>query len=86
MCRLRCRLTGCYTGDFPCCERRGTYSEDPGFVSRGVPCRVRWRLRRLWQQVWPVRRCQHCGKLLFYRRRWPDGFCSGTCFDKWLPF
>jgi hypothetical protein len=31
-------------------------------------------------------RCDQCGKLLLFRRRVCETFCSEKCFDEWIPF
>lgn len=85
LCRIKCRLVGCYTDEYPCCERCG---EDlyEGFISYGKlePLfRLYWRMYRA-IRLYRERTCDCCGKK-FRSRRTVD-VCSDECHENWLPF
>jgi hypothetical protein len=35
---------------------------------------------------WSVPRCDQCGRLLLFRRKFGNTFCSDECMKNWLPF
>ena len=73
------------------CERCGAshdYMETGGpFTDRerfGVFDPLWQVFSRLRRWTWP--RCDQCGKLLVFRRKYGETFCSEECMRDWLPF
>lgn len=70
-----------------CGEVRSYMHNDQPFALREESGLIR-PLRDLWHRIvrrcWP--RCHECGKLLLFRKRFDQDFCSKKCCDDWIPF
>lgn len=88
--RLHCLLFGCAEADEPCapphCHYCGTdlYDGMRPFRQSGwlTPMLDWWHRLRQW--TWP--RCWHCDRLLVFRRKVDERFCSEQCRKSWIPF
>ena len=83
--RAFCFLLGCWTSEYPCCERCGTAVYDEDFRHPGPGTILFWRLRQLHRSVRErmAHRCAVCS-------RWMplsvESCCSPRCYDRWMPF
>lgn len=86
--RVRCVLLGCLEADtYPGCHRCGCALYDPECIVYGLLDPVfdfYWRARRYIRRLWPVKRCDQCGKKFVHG--YDNELCSEECHDNWLPF